>query len=138
MTSLSDKYFSRYWPKYQFRRVVTEISDPFLWKIQFSHKWTVLQKKYWKQTPIIFWRSATSVENFSQGPIVWPKFAKTCSWKYSKIPESSTDGALKPKPWVVLKNLIHLFVPYNLLNKSPVGSIFFELHSFFCYSDMRN
>ena len=59
MTSLSDKYFLRYWPKYQLRRVVTEISDLFSWKIQFSQKWTVLQKKYWKQTPIIFWRSTT-------------------------------------------------------------------------------
>ena len=48
-------------------------------------------------------------------------------------PKSCSYGALQPKPWVALKNLMDHFVPYNPLNKlsvhhTSVGSIFFELH----------
>ena len=76
-----------------------------------------------------------SIEHFYPGPIVWPKFAKIRLKKMRATPKSSTYGALQPKPWVVLKNLIYHFVHYNLLNKlsahhNSVGSIFFEQHHF--------
>ena len=35
-------------------------------------------------------------------------------------PKSSTYGALQPKPWAALKNLIYHFVPYDPLNKLSV------------------
>ena len=132
MTSLSDQYFLRYWPKYQFRRVITEIFDAFSWKIHFSQKLTGLQKKYLKQTHIIFWKSTT----FHLRPIVWPKFTQLYPKNMCPKLKSSTCGTMQPEPWAALKNLLYHFVPYRPLNKlyvlhSSVGWIFFELKSFF-------